>query len=127
MDIKDFYPSIPEENLDAAIVFAQMNTNISNDDIRIIKHSRKSLLFHNTDAWKKKSEFCFDVTMGILDGAEVCELVGIFILSHLTKCINRNDVGLYRDDGLIVVRNLNGQQTDRLRESFVQVFKTFWF
>ena len=38
------------------------------------------------------------------DGVEVCELVEIFILSHLTKLINQN-VGLYRDDGLIVVKN----------------------
>ena len=42
------------------------------------------------------------------DGAEVYKLVGIFILSHLTKPINQNDVGLYRDDGLIVLKNLNG-------------------
>ena len=51
---------------------------------------------------------------------EVCQLVGIFTLSHL---INQNDVGLYRDDGLIVVKNLNGQQTDKLRKNIFQVFK----
>ena len=38
MDIKDFYPSITEETLDAAIVFEQTNTNISNEDIRRIKY-----------------------------------------------------------------------------------------
>ena len=64
------------------------------------------MLFRNTEAWKKKSESCFDVTMGSHDGAEVCELVGILILLHLTKHINKNDVGLYRDGGLIVVKNL---------------------
>ena len=53
---------------------------------------------------------------------EVCQLVGIFTLSHLTKLINQNDVGLYRDDGLIVVKNLNGQQTDKLRKNIFQVF-----
>ena len=44
--IKDFYHSVTEEPLETATVFAQTNTNIHNDDIQIIKHSRKSLLFH---------------------------------------------------------------------------------
>ena len=109
--------------MDAAILFAK--TNISNGDIQIIKHSRKSLLFHNTGAWKKKSKSCFDV--GNHDGAEVCELVGISILSHLTKLINQNDAGLYRDDGLIVVKNLNSQQTDKLTKRVIQVFKNVGF
>ena len=109
--------------MDAAILFAK--TNISNGDIQIIKQSRKSLLFHNTGAWKKKSKSCFDV--GNHDGAEVCELVGISILSHLTKLINQNDAGLYRDDGLIVVKNLNSQQTDKLTKRVIQVFKNVGF
>ena len=37
----------------------------------------------------------FDVTIGSFDGAETCELVGMFLLSHLYV-----NVGLYRDDGL---------------------------
>ena len=78
MDIKDFYPSITEETLDAAIIFAQMNTSISNGDIQIIKHSKKYLVFHNTNS-------CLDVTIGSHDGVEVGEFVGTFILSHPTK------------------------------------------
>ena len=38
--------------------------------------------------------------MGSWDGAEVCEIVGLFLLSRLQHLsIN---VGLYRDDGLAV-------------------------
>ena len=33
----------------------------------------------------------------------------------------------YRDDSLIVVKNLNGQQTERLMKNIVQVFKNFSF
>ena len=40
----------------------------------------------------------FDVTMGSFDGAETCELVGLFLLSQLTH-LDVN-VGLYRDDAL---------------------------
>ena len=60
-------------------------------------------------------------------GAEICELARIFIVSDLTELINQNDAGSYRDDDLIVVKNLNGQQTDRLRKNIVQVFKNFGF
>ena len=108
------------------MVFAKMNITISINDIQIIKQSRNSLLFHNTEVWKKKSESCFDVTIRNHDGEEVCELIGIFILSHLIKLIDQN-VGLYRDDGLMVVKNLNDQQTDKLRKRIIQVFKNFGF
>ena len=57
----------------------------------------------------------------------MCKLVGIFILSYLTKLINQNDVRLYRDDGLTVVKNLNGQQIDKLRKKIIRVFKNFGF
>ena len=47
--------------------------------------------------WRKiKSDF--DVTMGSFDGAETCELVGLFLLYQLTH-LDVN-VGLYKDDGL---------------------------
>ena len=62
------------------------------------------------------------------DGAEICELVGICILSHLTIFIGKmgeKDVGLYRDDGLIILRQLNGQQTDRIRKRVIETFKSF--
>ena len=32
-------------------------------------------------------------------------------------------MGLYRDDGLIVLNNKNGQQTDRTRKKIVKIFK----
>ena len=65
--------------------------------------------------------------MGIYDGAEICELVGIYILSHLTTFIGKKDVGLYRDDGLIIFRQLNGQQTERIRKRIIETFKSFGF
>ena len=62
-------------------------------------------------AWRKKStDSCFDVTMGSYGGAEICELVGIFILKSLEDKIDKQDIGLYRDDGLIILHNVNGQK-----------------
>ena len=48
----------------------------------------------------KKGSSLFNVTMGSNDGAEVADLVGLFLLSKLSS-LNLN-VGLYRDDGLAV-------------------------
>ena len=33
--------------------------------------------------------------MGSFDGAEVCELVGTFLLHHLSKRIEQSNIGLY--------------------------------
>ena len=47
--------------------------------------------------------------MGAYDSAEICELVGIFILSLLCKKYSSNNIGLYHHDGLSVFRNISGQ------------------
>ena len=91
--------------LDKALIYAEQYHQFSETDISIIKHSRKSLLFKNNDEWVKKNgeNQLFDVTMGSYDGAEVCELVGLFLLSKLQPLLGVNRVGLYRDDGLSYV------------------------
>ena len=47
----------------------------------------------------------FDVTIGSYEGAEIWELVETYIFSPLSKFINKNNCGLYRDDGLILLKN----------------------
>ena len=83
--IKEFYPSVTEETLNNALDFAANYTKISKEDIRLIYHCRKSLLFFKDEAWKKKDrDSSFDVTMGSFDRDELCELIGIYIQSLLT-------------------------------------------
>ena len=60
--------------------------------------------------------------MGSYDGAEVCELIGLFLLQQLSSMININSVGLYRDDGLSALK-LTGPQADSLRKSIIRIFK----
>ena len=68
---------------------------------------------------KKNPPNYFDVTMGSYDGAETCELVGLFILHKLsTLGIN---LGLYRDDGLGVSCKPK-RQIENLKK---QICKTF--
>ena len=45
----------------------------------------------------------------------------------LAKLINKNDCGLYRDDGLLILRNVNGQQIDRMRKNIIKIFKDIGF
>ena len=48
-------------------------------------------MYHNDDPWvKKDTSVEFDVTMGSYDGAEVCEIVGLFILDMLSNLFKKN-------------------------------------
>ena len=122
-DITEFYPSISEKLLLNAIAFAKSYVDISEDSINIIIHSRKSILFHENQIWSKSSNPDFDVTMGSFDGAEVCELVGLFILNGLTAIFGKSNVGLYRDDGLAITRNSSGPEMEKIRKNIFQFFK----
>ena len=63
----------------------------------------------------------------VFDGAEVCELVGLYLLSKLRNLVTDGSVGLYRDDGLAVVQGYFGSQMDRLRKKIIVVFKQHGF
>ena len=65
--------------------------------------------------------------MGSNDHAEICELTGIYVSSQLSNFVPRQDIGLYRDDGLILLRNTNGQLTDRIRKNVIKLFKDTGF
>ena len=95
-DIVDFYPSISESFLDRSITWARQITEITPKNITIIKHAPKSLLFHKNHAWSKRNpESTFEVSMGSYDGAEICELVGLFILNHGQKCETVTSLFIY--------------------------------
>ena len=65
--------------------------------------------------------------MGSYDGAEVCELVGPFILSKLENIISKKNTGLYRDDGLVALRNMNAWGIDKIRKIIIKMFKDIGF
>ena len=122
-DIKDFYALIKEKLLWEAIRFDKLYISITNKDIEIIFYARKSLLYYNDEPWVKKGESNFDVSMDAYDGAEVCELIGIFMLSLLSKHINKNHIGLYRDDGLAILKNTSGPEAEKLKKKFQNYLK----
>ena len=122
-DVDSFYPSITETLLSKAISYAKNYTTISDRDIDIIMHCRKSLLFDET-AWTKKNHSnMFDLTIASFDGTEVCELIGLFLLDNLSEKYGKNNVGFYRDDGLVLLKNARGPQSERIRKDITRQFK----
>ena len=114
-DIVDFYPSISEHLMDWCIAWGKQFINITDSDISITKHARKSLLSHQNQIWSKRNaDNTFDITMGSYDRAEICELVGLIILNSLQECLRKN-VGLYRNDSLAVINTKSGRLCDKER------------
>ena len=70
--------------------------------------------------WERKSaNNQFDVTMGSLDGAETCELIGCYLLSLLAKRDGQN-IGLYRDDGLAAF-DAKAREMERINKEICNV------
>ena len=72
---------------------------------------------------KKKTNHEFDVTMGSFDGAETSELVGLYLLSKVSKIIDNTHLDLYHDDGLPLITNCNGRKLDKIRKKLHQTSK----
>ena len=60
--------------------------------------------------------------MGAYDGAEVCKLNGIFMLSLLSKHFNKNHFGVYRVDALAILKNTSGSEAEKLKKKFQKLF-----
>ena len=71
----------------------------------------------------KNSKNQFDVSMGANDGAEIYELVRLYILTEIHKNIDFTSVGLYRDDGLAVIRSASGSSLDRYGKKLITLFQ----
>ena len=102
-DINSFYPNITQELIRKAINFAKQHIYIHENSIKIIKHSRKSLLGYNDQQWVKIKDANCDVAQGQFDGAEMSDLVGIYMLSLISgegKIFRTEYSILYRDEGL---------------------------
>ena len=122
-DIDSFYPSISKELLTKALMFAKGHTNITQEEEEVIMHSRKIVLVGEKDTiWTKKDSPDFDVSMGCMDGAEMAELVGLYLLFEIEKILPCGIVGLYRDDGLAAIEG-NGHEVERKMKKLTNLFQ----
>ena len=65
----------------------------------------------------------FDVAMGSYDGAEVCELVDLYIQYKLTSAYPNGNIGRYRDDGLAVFKNMSARSLDKTSKDFSKILE----
>ena len=85
-------------------------------------HSRKSLLFTNTDIWRKKNgDLDLDVTTESFDGIEICEIVCLYILHTLGEKYGEHRIFAWL--WLACFRYTRGPQADRTRKDFIKIFK----
>ena len=123
-DVDNFYPSITEELFNKGIRFARQHVNISDNELNIILQARKTLLHHNDQPWTKKDDQSeFDVPMGSYDGAEVAELVGAYMLWQTKHVITKENMGLYRDDGLGIMKGIGRPEMERKKKALIRIFK----
>ena len=61
--------------------------------------------------------------MVAFDGAEVCELVGNFLLHKLSEKYERKNLALYRDDGLAIFKNVSGPDSEKFKKKFCKLLQ----
>ena len=61
--------------------------------------------------------------MGAYDGAEIWELADLFLLNNLANKFYKNSIGIYRDNGLALFKNINDHRADERPKEFHQLFK----
>ena len=62
--------------------------------------------------------------MGGKHGAEVCELIGLYILQGLKNILPNFIIGLYRDNGLIAVdKKLSNVEIEKSRKNYTNSLK----
>ena len=118
-DMKDFYGNITEELFTAALEWAGEHVEISDETKEILIQSKKSFLFHSDEPWRKKGGKNFDITMGSFDGAESCDLVGLYLLSQLDLGM---DIGLYRDD-VLAVSKFSPRKPEQIKKKICKIFE----
>ena len=96
-----------ERSFNKAINYTKPFVIISKEKVKALMDSRKSLLFNNKSRQVKRGNPDFDVIIGSFDAAEICELVGVYILNILGEKYGRERTGLHRDVGLACFENVS--------------------
>ena len=63
------------------------------------------------------------LSVGAHGGAEMCKLVGTYMLNLLSKKYNKNDFALYCDVGLAVFEIKRGPQSEQVKKNILKIFK----
>ena len=72
---------------------------------------------------QKEGNEDFNVPMGCFGEAEVCEIVGTYILNQIKDTFRHHSVGFHRDDGLAIVKGLSGLGIERMKKRVIEILK----
>lgn len=85
-------------------------------DSETIFHAGKSIPYNRGEPRIKKQSNHFDVTVESYDGAEPCELIGIFLLILIGSRYNPNIISrLYN-----IFKNTSGPQSEKIKKTFLK-------
>ena len=121
-DIVNFYPTITLELLLKALTWAGQLVDISDQEKEIIIQAKKSLIILDGKEWSKKENSDFDVTIGSYDGAETCDIVGLYLLSELKKLKVNANLGGFRDD-MLGVSSSTPRQVENIKKKICETYR----
>ena len=75
----------------------------------------------------KNPDSNFDIAMGSFHRAEICDLVGLFLLDKITNMVEFGNICLYRDDGLGIIEQTSGTHRERLKKKIIKAFNNIDF
>ena len=61
--------------------------------------------------------------MGSFDGAEIYQLVGLFMLYNLANVVGAHNIDLCRDDGLAILKDTSIPTGRRNRKILIKIFQ----
>ena len=64
------------------------------------------------------------MTMNSYDGAELCELLGLYLVDLLNKEFGKQNIIIYGDDGLSFFENISGPDADKIKKTLFTTFKS---
>ena len=93
---------------------------ITTQQRKVVRQASKSFLYFDGQPWRKKGDDNFDIGMGAFHGAQIAELVGLFLMSRLAHINNLSPI-IYRDDVLAITR-ATARQQEKIRQEIVKSF-----
>ena len=115
-DIKDFYPSIKESLLKQSLHFAEKFIKVCSEK-NPLSNMQESICFSisNTPGTKRKVDYLM-----MLKLVNLLEFL-YFINSHANT--TKNSTGLYRNDGVAVLKNISVPQAEKIKKHFKSILR----
>ena len=103
-DIVGFYPSITDNLLIKTLKWAQKYHYIAATNFETIIHARRTILCNHKGnvLTQKDSKNQFDMSMVANDGAEICELIGLCILTEIHRFHQRRIIPRRRNSSDVI-------------------------